>query len=160
MVSKKKIEPKEVALNLTWKDVQRLKKKWPEVSNSVDSVEIVNILTFYEPDERIHFVNELFRVMKKDAKAHIVQPHWASARANGDLAFKYPPVAETWFHHLNEEWRKANAPWGTKYRCDFDFTQGYGLHPEIGSRPHEYQTHAVMFWKEAAQDIHATLIKR
>jgi hypothetical protein len=126
----------------------------------VDSVEIVNLLQFLKPAERVHFVNELWRVLKPGGKAQIIAPQWASSRAYGDLAFEYPPIAEPWLFHLNAAWRKANAPWGTAYKCDFDATWGYGLHPLLVTRNQEYQQHAVTFWKEAAQDLVANLIKR
>ena len=152
---------KPVKLELDYKDIKRLNgHRWPYVANSVDEAYIVNLIPFLQPDERIRFMNELWRVLKKDAKAQIVSPHWCSARAHSDLAFVYPPVAEGWYYHLNADWRKANAPWGTKYRCDFDMTFGYGMHPLIVSRNQEYQQNAVTFWKEAAQDLIATVTKK
>ena len=152
--------PVPVTINLTQKDIARLRGRWPYATNSVDDVHIINLIQFLETARRILFVNELCRVMKKGAKAQIITPHWCSARAHSDLAFVYPPIAEGWYFHLNSEWRKANAPWGKAYRCDFDITFGYGLHPLIINRNQEYQQHAVTFWKEAAQDLIATVTKR
>ena len=147
-------------LDLTHKDIPRLRGKWPYSRNSVEDVTILNLVQMLNASERIHFVNELWRVMKPGAKAQISTPHWCSSRAWGDLAFVHPPVAEGWYFHLNKEWRTANAPWGRKYKCDFDMTFGYGMHQLLLSRNHEYQQHAVTFWKEAAQDLIATLTKR
>jgi hypothetical protein len=153
-------EQKEIKLDLNRDSIPKLLKKWEWDSNSVDEINIINLIQFLNPEERIHFVNELWRVLKIGAKAHVTIPHWASARAYGDLAFVYPPVTETWFFHLNKDWRKGNAPWGIKYKCDFDFTLGYGMHPLLCNRNQEYQQHALTFWREAAQDLMATLIKR
>lgn len=155
-----KKESKPLKLDLTHKDIPKLKGRWSWASNSVDEVSVINLVQMLGPDERIHFVNELWRVMKPGAKAQLVIPHWCSARAYGDLAFQWPPVSEGWFYHLNAEWRKTNAPWGVKYKCDFDPTWGYGLHPLIVSRNQEYQQHAVTFFKESSQDTIATLTKR
>lgn len=157
-----KIVPKSklVELSLTHTDMPKLRHAWPWKSGSVDSVQVVNLVQFYTPDERIHFANELCRVLKAGAKAQISTPHWCSARAYGDLAFQYPPVSEGWFYHLNKDWRLANAPWGKAYTCDFDITFGYGLHPLIINRNTEYQQHAVTFFKESAQDIIVTLMKK
>lgn len=152
---------KERNLNLTHDDLATVRKVWPHRTNSIDFVHAINLIQFLTPNERIHFVNELWRVLKPGAKCQIIVPHWCSARAMGDLAFVYPPVTESWLPHLNEQWRQSNAPWGNKkYKCDFDSTLGYGLHPLILNRNQEYQQHAVTFWKEAAQDMVATLIKR
>jgi hypothetical protein len=148
-------------LDLTEKDLAKVRKKWTQASNSVDEVGVINLVQFLTAKERIHFVNELHRVLKKGGTAQINAPHWCSARALGDLAFQWPPVSETWKYHLNAEWRKANAPWGKTYTCDFDVDGGgYGLHPAIISRNQEYQMHAVGFFKEAAQDLIITLTKR
>jgi hypothetical protein len=45
------------------------------------------------------------------------------------------------------------------YTCDFAATWGYSLHPSIQHRNTEYQTFALSNYKEAAQDIIATLTK-
>ena len=155
---KKKGQP--VGLNLDHRNLAQVRGKWTQKNGSVDEVNIINLLAFLKPKERIHFVNELWRVMKKGARATLNTPHWCSARSYGDLSFEWPPVAETWLNHLNKEWREKEAPWGKGYRCDFDVSGGYGLHPQIAARNTEYQMHAVSFWKEAAQDLIATLSKR
>ena len=149
-----------VKLDLNHKFIAKAKSKLVNKTNSVDEVVIVNLIQFLKPAERINFVNELWRVMKKGAKCQIVAPHWCASRAWGDLAFEFPPVAEPWFSHLNKEWRAKNAPWGTRYKCDFDHTYGYGMHPLLINRNQEYQHDALQFHKEAAQDLIATLIKR
>jgi hypothetical protein len=146
-------------VDLTQKDLPRVSKKWPWQNGSLEEVNIANLLQFLKPKARIRFMNELHRVLKKGGKAQIVTPYWASSRAYGDLAFEYPPIAEPWYYHLNKEWRKQNAPWGTDYKCNFSATWGYGLHPLMVNRNQEYQQHAVTFWKESAQDMVATLIK-
>jgi len=151
---------KHLKIELDHKDIPRLRKAWPWKSNSVDEVSIINLVQMLTPDERIRFVNELHRVMKPGAKAQLVAPHWCSARSYGDMAFQWPPVSEGWLYHLNAEWRKGNAPWGVKYKCDFDIGFGYGMHQMIVSRNQEYQQHAMMFFKEAAQDLIATMTKR
>lgn len=151
---------KELKLALTEKDLPKLRKRWTHASNTVDEASAINVVQMLTVNERIHFVNELWRVMKSGAKAQLVTPHWSSARAYGDLAFQWPPVSESWFYHLNAKWRSDNAAWGTKYQCDFDPTWGYGLHPLIVNRNQEYQQHAVSFFKEAAQDLIVTLIRR
>ncbi len=151
---------KERNVELDQKDLPLVRRKWPHKSGTIDFVKATNVLPFLTPKERVHFANELFRVLKVGGKAQLVLPHWCSARALGDLSFAFPPVTEAWFPHLNREWRKTQAPWGKAYRCDFDHTLGYGLHPAIVNRNQEYQQHAVTFWKEAAQELIVTLTKR
>src|SRR4030042_4794091 len=62
-----------------------LSAPWPWEDNSVDEVNCSHMVEHLKAEERIHFVNELFRVMKQSAKCTIIVPHWASCRAYGDL---------------------------------------------------------------------------
>lgn len=140
--------------------VHDLRKPWPWKSASVDEVHCRNLVNYLTAAERVHFVNELHRVLKPGARALIITPHWSSNSAYGDLAQQWPPVAEEWYFHLNAEWRAAHAYWSALYTCDFDFTCGYAMHPHLVPRNQDYQQHAIMFWKEAAQSMFATLTKR
>jgi len=141
-------------------------ERLPFEDGEVDEVHASHFVEHLTSKERFQFVNELYRVMKPGAKALIITPHWASNRAYGDLTHQWPPVAEMWFCYLNKAWRDANAPHTDAaympegYACDFDYTVGYGLHGSLATRNTEYQQHAVANFKEAIQDMHATIIRR
>ena len=137
-----------------------LRKKWPWKDGTVEEVHCSHFLEHLTASERIHFVNELYRILIPGGKATVITPHWASCRAYGDLTHQWPPVSEFWFYYLNNEWRAQNAPHNDEYNCNFDATWGYALHPSIITRNQEYQQMAVMNYKEAAQDIIATLTKK
>lgn len=140
--------------------VADLSKPWPWQDETVDEVHCSHMVEHLTATERIHFVNELYRVLKKGGKATVITPHWASARAYGDLTHQWPPVAEWWYFYLGKAWRDVNAPHNDAYTCDFDATWGYQLHPALLVRNQEYQQFALNNYKEAAQDLYATLIKR
>ena len=131
---------------------------WPWPDESVDEAHCSHVLEHLTWPERIFFFNELNRVMKKGAKAAIIIPHWCSSRYYGDPTHK-EPMSEFAFYYLNAEWRRVNAP-HADYKCDFDFTYGYNIHPALNDRNTEYQRYATSWMKEAAQDIAATLTKR
>lgn len=133
---------------------------WPWDDASVDEVNCSHFVEHLTAPQRIHFVNELYRVLKPEAKAQIVTPHWASTRAYGDLTHQWPPVCEMWYYYLSKEWRATNAPHNDEYTCDFAATWGYALHADLMHRNQDYQMHALGFWKEAAQDLIATLTKK
>jgi len=137
-----------------------LRKTWPWKDDSVDEAHSSHFIEHLTAPERIHFMNELYRVLRKDAKCQIIVPHWASCRAYGDLTHQWPPVSEFWFYYLDKNWREANAPHNDFYKCDFLATWGYSMHPALQPRNQEYQMHAMGFWKEAIQDMIATLTKR
>lgn len=141
-------------------------ERLPYEDDSVEEVYTSHFLEHLSAVERINFVNELFRVLKPGAKATVIVPHYASSRSYGDPTHQWPPIGEFWFYYLKKDWRAENAPhtdaayWEHGYRCDFDATWGYGIHPTLLTRNQEYQQFALNFYKEAVQDIHATLVKR
>lgn len=130
---------------------------WPWDDSSVEEAHCSHFVEHLTAPERIHFVNELHRVLKPGASCQLVVPHWGSCRAYGDLTHKWPPVSEFWFYYLKADWRAENAPHNDGYSCDFEVTWGYNLHGAIVPRNVEYQQHAILFWKEAIQDIVANL---
>lgn len=134
--------------------------KWPWPDDSVEDVHCSHMVEHLTATERMHFANELCRVLKKGGKALIITPHWASNRAYGDLTHQWPPVSEMWFLYLNAAWRKDNAPHNDQYTCDFDHGLGYGLNPQLQVRSQEYQQYAIGWFKEACMDTVATLVKR
>lgn len=137
-----------------------LRETWPWDDGTATEVHCSHFIEHLKAPERIHFANELYRVLIPGGKATLIAPHWASCRAYGDLTHEWPPVSEFWFYYLLKSWRQVNAPHNDDYTCDFDATWGYALHPDIQPRNQEYQQHAVQFYKESAQDIIATLVKR
>jgi len=138
-------------------------QRLPYRDDSVAEIFSSHFVEHLKPLERIHFMNEAYRVLAKDGKMTVIVPHWASCRAYGDMTHQWPPVSEFWFYYLDKDWRMANAPhsdaehveWG--YKCSFNATWGYGMNPQILSRNQEYQQFAMGWYKEAIQDIHATL---
>ena len=137
-----------------------LRKQWPWADGSVEEAHASHFLEHLTAVGRVHFVNELYRVLVPKGKCTVISPIWSSCRAYGDLTHQWPPVSEFWFYYLSKEWRAENAPHNDEYACDFEATWGYSMHPSIQSRNQEYQTHAITFWKDAAQDLIATLTKK
>ena len=145
------------------------KQKWPWKDGTVDQVHASHFVEHLKPAERIHFVNELFRVLKKPEYLNgaltvgfctVIVPHWASQRAYGDLTHEWPPVSEFWFYYLDKDWRAVNAPHNQDYTCNLAVTWGYNMHPELQSRNTEFQQDAMKWKKEACSDTIATLTKK
>lgn len=146
--------------------VMDVRKKWPWKNNTIEEVHCSHFIEHLTGLERVHFMNELYRVMKLGAKCTIITPHWASNRAYGDFTHQWPPVAEMYFYYLSKEWRKTQAPHtdilfnNEGYSCDFAATWGYSVNQILLTRNQEFQQFAMQFYKEAAQDIIATLTKK
>jgi hypothetical protein len=139
---------------------------WPWEDGSVEELHASHFVEHLTAKERTHFYNEAHRVMAPGAKATIITPHWASNRAYGDPTHQWPPVAEMSFYYLKQDWRDTQAPhtdkkWNPEgFSCNFEASWGYSFSPELSVRNQEYVQFALANYKEAAQDLHATLIKR
>ena len=140
--------------------------KWPWGDATVEEAHTSHFIEHLDATERVHFCNELYRVLKPGGKCSMIAPHWASCRAYGDPTHKWPPISEFWFYYLSKEWRLANAPhtdlsvWDKGYDCDFEVTWGYSMHPALTVRNQEFQQDAMQWKKEAIQDVQATLTKK
>lgn len=134
-----------------------LRGDWKWEDGSVDEVYSCHFIEHLAAKERIHFANELHRVLKPGGTAEIIVPHWASGRAYGDLTHQWPPVSEFWFLYLSRAWREENAPHTCDdYTCDFAVEWGPALDQPLLLRNQEHQQFAVRYYREAIQDIHAT----
>lgn len=140
--------------------------KWPWKDASVEEIHSSHFLEHLTAKERCGFLNECHRILIPGGKMTVITPHWASNRAYGDPTHQWPPVSEMFFYYLDREWRMKEAPhtdrehWRDGYTCDFTCTWGYGMNPALQSRNQEYQQFAIAYYKEAAFDTHATLIKK
>jgi len=139
---------------------------WPWADGTVDEANSSHMVEHLTWPERVHFFNELCRVLKKGGKAQISMPHWASSRYYGDPTHKTPFSEFAWYYLL-KSWREVNAPHcdgkrddGLGYTCDFDFSYGYTLHPALNGRSQDYVNYAMQWFTEARQDMVATLVKR
>lgn len=98
--------------------VHDLRQPWPWEAETVDEAFSSHFIEHLTGTERIHFFNELYRVLKTGARAQIVCPHWAHESAYGDPTHQWPPVTPWTFYYLDKEWRARNAP-HVPYTCDF-----------------------------------------
>jgi Methyltransferase domain len=139
---------------------------WPWADGSVEEAHASHFVEHLTAPERCAFVNELYRVLTPGGKCSLITPHWASNRAFGDPTHQWPPVAEMWFYYLSKDWRLSQAPhtdrsvtpWG--FDCDFEATWSYAMRQDLLTRNAEFQQMALQNYKEAAQDLMATLTKR
>jgi methyltransferase family protein len=147
--------------------VADLKDKWPWKDDTVEEVHMSHVLEHFTGLERVHIMNELYRILQKGAKALIITPHWCSNRAYGDFTHQWPPVSEMYYYYLSKTWRADNAPdndsrWNPEgYNCDFEATWGYtGGHSLLNGRSQEAIQWMTSFYKEAVMDMQATLVKK
>lgn len=133
---------------------------WPWPDASVEEVFCSHALEHVPRERRPHFFNELYRVLKPGGKGTFITPHWASCRAYGDVTHEWPPISEFFWAYLDKQWRKDNAPHNDMYTCDFTAGYGYTLAGWLQGRNQEFVQEALTKYKEAAQDMSATVVAR
>lgn len=69
-------------------------------------------------EELIPFMEECFRVLEPDGKAHFEMPYYTSIRAWQDPTHKRP-ISEFTFHYFNKEWLKSQGIGHYNIKADF-----------------------------------------
>jgi SAM-dependent methyltransferase len=139
--------------------VADLREPWQWADNSVDEVHSSHFVEHLTNPERIHFWNELGRVLKKGGVARIITPHWSNACAYGDPTHQWPPMSEWAAYYLNKDWRDANAP-HAPLTCDFDFVIGGGWDAWLETRSMDTKMFAMSKYINSYRDLIFTLTKK
>lgn len=146
-----------------WNDETERELGWYLPDNSVSEANASHFIEHLTADERIHFYNELYRVLVPNGTCQITTPHWASCRAYGDPTHQWPPVSEFAWYYLSREWRKTQAPHTGReylsggYACDFEATWGYAMRPDLLIRNEAFQQFAMANYKEVILDMICTV---
>lgn len=93
---------------------------WPDAS-----IEAVNCSHFFEhvPNtKRARFMNELYRILKPEAQATLLTPHWASEGAYGDYTHEWPPIGKASYSYFDKPRRMRTGLTHYEATCDFDAT--------------------------------------
>jgi hypothetical protein len=141
-------------------------EQWPFADGSVEEAWASHFVEHLTALQRIHFVNQLQRVLVPKGKCGIVVPHWGWSGAYGDPTHQWPPVSEFWFFYLSRAWREENAPhtdrkyWPPGFDCDLEATWYFGLNGALAPRNEEFKQFAAANYRDAVLEINATLTKR
>jgi hypothetical protein len=139
--------------------VADLRQPWQWADDSVDEVHSSHFVEHLTNPERVHFWNELGRVLKKGATARIITPHWSNACAYGDPTHQWPPMSEWAAYYLNKDWRDVNAP-HAPLTCDFDFVIGGGWDSWLETRSMDTKMFAMSKYINSYRDLIFTLTKK
>ena len=142
--------------------VTDMRQPWPWEDGTVDDVHCSHFLEHLTGAERVHFFNELYRVLKPGAQARIITPHWSHERAYGDPTHQWPPVCGWTYFYLHKGWREVNAP-HTGYTCDFEYVLAGAHDPnDTWVAMRNMETKSVMMSRNinTTTDLIATITKR
>lgn len=114
---------------------------WPFETSSVDEARSSHFLEHLDGEQRIDFMNELYRILKPGAGCLITTPYAWNDRALGDPTHK--SLINNWTYlYFSKKWREENKLTHGPYKrivCDFDITHPYvafdqmmqGRHPDF-----------------------------
>lgn len=143
-----------------------LRGRWPWKDGTVDEARCSHFLEHLTPPERIHFANELHRVLRKGGTCNIASPSWSHECAYGDPTHQWPPISGWTFLYWNATWRETQAPhtdakWNKGgLSCDFDYTIGGSWDPWLNVRNQEMKMFAMQRYVNSQRDIVVTVTKR
>lgn len=143
-------------------DLMKFPLPWKD--NTVDEIRASHFVEHIPREKRWQFFNEVWRILKLDAKFHIFVPNWKSERAYGDMTHEWPPFTTMALLYLGKQWRKDNklehGPYA-EIKCNFDFQAGAnGIAQGFADKHQEAQMFAITHYMEAYQDMWAVLVKK
>ena len=158
-IKKPKTE-KPIKLSLAYPDLSTLLEfPWAWTDNSVEEFLCTDVMHYVPGKLRPRFMDELYRILIPGGKATIIVAYYSTSLAFADYNLEWPPLCEQSFLYFNKGWRDANKlPYPVK--CDFDFTYGYILVPEVATRSTEVQTFQVKSYLNTVQRLQVILTKR
>ncbi len=135
------------------------KTPWPWADDSVDVIECKDYLPCLTPQKRVAFMNEAWRVLRKDGQMTIAVPGRGTNRSMMDPTFVWPPVVEDWFYFFSREWREANGFSHYPITADFHWSYGFVLDDEWVPRNEEAQRHAIKHFRNVTHGLIVTMTK-
>lgn len=133
---------------------------WPIDDAVVDEIACSHFFEHLTGAQRIKFMEECYRIMKKGTKLVVIVPYWSSMRAIQDPTHQWPPLCEASFLYFNKEWMEKNKLQHYNINCDFDYSYGYSLDNDLLVRNIEWQQFAVKHYIQSVNDLQVTLTKK
>lgn len=137
---------------------------WPFEDESIDEARANHFFEHLEPKERITFMNELHRVLKKGAGCLFVTPRGLD-RQMQDFTHKWPPVVEASYLYFDQDWLKANKL--DHYievngiQCNFDVRPiNVSVSQEFLTKCDEHKLFAARYYTNAAVDMVVLMVKK
>lgn len=133
---------------------------WPFADASIDEVYSGHFLEHLDGEERIAFMDELYRVLKPGGQALIVTPYWTWVGAIQDPTHRWPPIAEQTFHYFNRAMREQMGVDFYPIRCDFDLNFSFSVLPQFAQLPKAELDRARLHSLNVIAELRTTLIRR
>lgn len=132
---------------------------WPIDDNIVDGIICNHFFEHLTGQQRMQFMDEVWRILKIDSQITVTVPYWSSMRSIQDPTHQWPPVCEASFLYFDKNWRDLNKLSHYPIKCHFNFTYGYAIDSDLAVRNQEWQAFAIKHYIQAINDLQVTLTK-
>lgn len=137
---------------------------WPFDDESIDEARACHCFEHFTPPQRIVFMNELGRVLKKGAGCVFTTPRGLD-RQMQDFTHQWPPIVETSYLYFDQEWLKLNKldHYIPQYgiQCSFEVRpMSVSVHPEFALKSDEHKLFASRYYTNASYDMVVLMVKR
>lgn len=136
-----------------------LRKPWPWQPDTIDGIESKDLLPCLTPAERMHFMNEAWRVLKVGAQMSLQVPGRGSDFESRDPTYLWPPISEQSFYFYTKDWREKSGYGHYPITADFHWGYGFVLDSDLEPRNEETQRHAIKTQRNAVVALIVTLTK-
>ncbi len=161
------VEVKPLKLNLGQQPVEGfdkvnfnpLKFPWPIKNESVEELVSPMQMNYMKSEQRLPYMEEIYRVLAPEGKAHIWVPYYSSMRAIQDYAAEWPPFCEASFLYFDQDWMKVNHP-DRAMKCNFSFGYGYQADPETANKNDETRAFWIKHYANAVLDLRVVLTRK
>jgi len=133
---------------------------YPFKDNSVYAIFASHFVEHLDGTERMKFMNECYRILKKGASMKLIHPYNWSNRAFQDPTHKSFINADSYFY-FQKEWRKINKLDHYPIYCDFEVFISYSWMDESwGLKSEDVRNFASRNYVNVISDLFVTLKKR
>lgn len=145
---------------------------WPIADGVVDHIFTIFHFHRLTTEQRWHFMNEAFRVLKKKSdggpsadprtgQLGMKMPFWSSMRAIIDPLAQWPPLCESSFMVYNKRMREMEGYAHLPLTCDFWDVYGYGhdVDPAFHGRSEDFLNERKKHMLNVAIDLNVALTK-
>jgi len=130
---------------------------WPIESDSVDEVWCSHYIEHVQ--DLMKFMNEVYRIMKVDAKVTFISPYYTSVRCWQDPTH-VRAISEQTYLYYNKGWREQNKLEHYPITANFNITQwAHAWNANWVSRSQEAKNFALQHYNNVVDDLWAILIK-
>lgn len=136
---------------------------WPFEADSIDEARCSHFLEHLDWKERIAFMNELFRVLKKGAGCLFITPRGFDRQVQ-DFSHKWPPLVEGSYYYYSKKFYKENNMmhyidmYGIE--CDFEVRPvNVSVTADFAMRNDEHKIFATRNYANVAVDLTVLMVK-